>query len=82
MNRPQAGTLRRHGPPSVPRFQGRLNAVSAGRPCPFPSGGAISKHRAKGTIDRRSYPATINIDILTATGLTTGPRPLTTPHWG
>ena len=34
---------------------------------------AISKHRAKGTIDRRSYPATINIDILTTTRLTTGP---------
>jgi hypothetical protein len=30
---------------------------------------AISKHRAKGTIDRRSYPATIKIDILAATGL-------------
>jgi hypothetical protein len=34
---------------------------------------AISKHRAKGPIDRRSYPATINIDILATTRLTTGP---------
>lgn len=34
---------------------------------------AISKHRAKGTIDRRSYPATIKTDILAATRLTTGP---------
>jgi hypothetical protein len=34
---------------------------------------AISKHRAKGPTDRRSYPATINIDILTTTRLTTGP---------
>jgi hypothetical protein len=34
---------------------------------------AISKHRAKGPIDRRSYPATISIDILATTRLTTGP---------
>jgi hypothetical protein len=34
---------------------------------------AISKHRAKGPVDRRSYPATISIDILTTTRLTTGP---------
>jgi hypothetical protein len=34
---------------------------------------AISKHRAKGPVDRRSYPATIKTDILATTGLTTGP---------
>lgn len=34
---------------------------------------AISKHRAKGDIDRTNYPATININIL-------GASPLTTDH--
>jgi Insertion element 4 transposase N-terminal/Transposase DDE domain len=34
---------------------------------------AISKHRAKGAIDRTSYPATISIEILSSTGLTTDP---------
>ncbi|MDG4792374.1 IS4 family transposase [Micromonospora sp. WMMD1082] len=36
---------------------------------------AISKHRAKGTIDRTNYQATININILATAGLTTGPEP-------
>jgi len=36
---------------------------------------AISKHRAKGPVDRTSYHATININILTATALTNDPGP-------
>lgn len=36
---------------------------------------AISKHRAKGTIDRTNYRSTININILTNSNLTTGPEP-------
>lgn len=36
---------------------------------------AISKHRAKGDIDRTNYQATININILGASALTTGPAP-------
>lgn len=34
---------------------------------------AISKHRAKGTIDRTNYQATISINILTTTGSTNDP---------
>ncbi|QKW11463.1 IS4 family transposase [Verrucosispora sp. NA02020] len=36
---------------------------------------AISKHRAKGTIDRTNYHATININILETAALTTRPPP-------
>jgi hypothetical protein len=36
---------------------------------------AISKHRAKGDVDRTNYYAEISIDILTPTNLTTGPSP-------
>jgi hypothetical protein len=36
---------------------------------------AISKHRAKGDVDRTNYHAEITIDILTPTDLTTGPAP-------
>lgn len=36
---------------------------------------AISKHRAKGDVDRTNYDAEITIDILTPTHLTTGPSP-------
>jgi hypothetical protein len=36
---------------------------------------AISKHRAKGTIDRTNYQATININILGASPLTANPSP-------
>jgi hypothetical protein len=36
---------------------------------------AISKHRAKGRIDRTNYQATININILGASPLTTDPDP-------
>jgi hypothetical protein len=36
---------------------------------------AISKHRAKGDIDRTNHRATININILTAARLTTDPGP-------
>jgi hypothetical protein len=36
---------------------------------------AISKHRAKGDIDRTNYPAKITINILKTTPLTTGPPP-------
>lgn len=36
---------------------------------------AISKHRAKGAIDRTNYPATININILGASALTTNHDP-------
>lgn len=36
---------------------------------------AISKHRAKGNIDRTNYQATITINILAPPGLTTNPRP-------
>jgi hypothetical protein len=36
---------------------------------------AISKHRAKGDIDRTNYPTTINIKILSVADLTTDPEP-------
>jgi hypothetical protein len=36
---------------------------------------AISKHRAKGDIDRTNYHADISIDIITPADLTTGPSP-------
>lgn len=36
---------------------------------------AISKHRAKGDVDRTNYHADITIDIITTTDLTTGPSP-------
>jgi hypothetical protein len=36
---------------------------------------AISKHRAKGTIDRTNYQATFNVNIITTAGLTTHPPP-------
>jgi hypothetical protein len=36
---------------------------------------AISKHRAKGVVDRTNYQATININILTTAQSTTGPEP-------
>lgn len=36
---------------------------------------AISKHRAKGDIDRTNHQATITINILTGPALTTGPPP-------
>lgn len=36
---------------------------------------AISKHRAKGPIDRTNHQATININILTTTELTSSPPP-------
>lgn len=36
---------------------------------------AISKHRAKGDVDRTNYQAEITINILRATSLTTGPSP-------
>ncbi|WP_329104950.1 IS4 family transposase [Micromonospora sp. NBC_01699] len=36
---------------------------------------AISKHRAKGTIDRTNYHHTITVNILHTTGLTTDPPP-------
>ena len=36
---------------------------------------AISKHRAKGTIDRTNYQATFKVNIITTAGLTTDPSP-------
>jgi hypothetical protein len=41
----------------------------------------ISKHNARGTIDRTSYKATISIDILTTRTLDAGHPALTTRRW-
>ena len=45
------------------------------RRCPHVVKRAISKHRAKGNIDRTNYQTTININILASPILTPGPEP-------